>query len=116
MLYLRFNLTKEHGPRRITPDVVAPGPVQTDFSGDMVRDDPEINKQISTMTALGPPGVPDRRANDRRSSLSRESLGERPEIRSLRRLGTLKLSCTCLCPDCSWMTGSYAPVDASVFQ
>jgi NAD(P)-dependent dehydrogenase (short-subunit alcohol dehydrogenase family) len=38
---------------------VAPGPVQTDFSGGMVRDNPEVNKTISSMTALGRPGVPD---------------------------------------------------------
>lgn len=52
-------LAKELGPRRITVNVVAPGPVQTDFSGGMVRDNPEINKQISAMTALGRPGLPD---------------------------------------------------------
>jgi NAD(P)-dependent dehydrogenase (short-subunit alcohol dehydrogenase family) len=48
-------LAKELGPRRITANVVAPGPVQTDFSGGMVRDNPEINKLISGMTALGRP-------------------------------------------------------------
>jgi len=37
-------LAKELGPRRITANVVAPGPVQTDFSGGMVRDNPEVNK------------------------------------------------------------------------
>ena len=52
-------LAKELGPRRITANVVAPGPVQTDFSGGMVRDNPEVNKQISAMTALGRPGEPD---------------------------------------------------------
>jgi NAD(P)-dependent dehydrogenase (short-subunit alcohol dehydrogenase family) len=52
-------LAKELGPRRITANVVAPGPVQTDFSGGMVRDNPEINKMVSAMTALGRPGVPD---------------------------------------------------------
>jgi NAD(P)-dependent dehydrogenase (short-subunit alcohol dehydrogenase family) len=52
-------LAKELGPRRITANVVAPGPIQTDFSGGMVRDNPEINKQISNMTALGRPGFPD---------------------------------------------------------
>ena len=52
-------LAKELGPRRITANVVAPGPVQTDFSGGMVRDNPEVNKTISSMTALGRPGVPD---------------------------------------------------------
>jgi NAD(P)-dependent dehydrogenase (short-subunit alcohol dehydrogenase family) len=49
-------LAKEMGPRRITANVVAPGPVQTDFSGGMVRDNPEINKQVSAMTALGRSG------------------------------------------------------------
>lgn len=52
-------LAKELGPRRITANVVAPGPIQTDFSGGMVRDNPEVNKQVSAMTALGRPGVPD---------------------------------------------------------
>jgi NAD(P)-dependent dehydrogenase (short-subunit alcohol dehydrogenase family) len=52
-------LAKELGPRRITVNVVAPGAVQTDFSGGMVRDNPEVNKMVSGMTALGRPGVPD---------------------------------------------------------
>lgn len=52
-------LAKELGPRRITANVVAPGPIQTDFSGGMVRDNPEVNKQVSNMTALGRPGVAD---------------------------------------------------------
>ena len=50
-------LAKELGPRRITANVVAPGPVQTDFSGGMVRDNPEVNKMVSAMTALGRPGA-----------------------------------------------------------
>jgi NAD(P)-dependent dehydrogenase (short-subunit alcohol dehydrogenase family) len=52
-------LAKELAPRKITANVVAPGPIQTDFSGGMVRDNPEVNKMISQMTALGRPGVPD---------------------------------------------------------
>jgi NAD(P)-dependent dehydrogenase (short-subunit alcohol dehydrogenase family) len=52
-------LAKELGPRRITVNVVAPGAIQTDFSGGMVRDNPELNKMVSAMTALGRPGVPD---------------------------------------------------------
>src|SRR5215470_2645789 len=52
-------LAKELGPRRITANVVAPGPVQTHFSGGMVRDNPEVNKMVSAMTALGRPGLPD---------------------------------------------------------
>lgn len=52
-------LAKELGPRRITANVVAPGAIETDFSGGMVRDNPEINKTIAEMTALGRAGVPD---------------------------------------------------------
>lgn len=52
-------LAKELGPRRITANVVAPGAIQTDFSGGMVRDNPEINKRVADMTALGRAGVAD---------------------------------------------------------
>ncbi|HEV2500892.1 MAG TPA: SDR family oxidoreductase [Terriglobia bacterium] len=52
-------LAKELGPRRITANVVAPGAIQTDFSGGMVRDNPEINKRVADMTALGRAGMPD---------------------------------------------------------
>ena len=52
-------MAKELGPRRITVNVVAPGAIQTDFSGGMVRDNPEINKRVAEMTALGRAGVPD---------------------------------------------------------
>lgn len=52
-------LAKELGPRGITANVVAPGAIQTDFGGGMVRDNPEINKRVAEMTALGRAGVPD---------------------------------------------------------
>lgn len=52
-------LAKELGARRITANTVAPGPIQTDFSGGMVRDNPEVNAMISSVTALGRPGLPD---------------------------------------------------------
>jgi len=52
-------MAKELGDRRIAVNVVAPGAVQTDFSGGMVRDNPEINRRISEVTALGRPGLPD---------------------------------------------------------
>jgi NAD(P)-dependent dehydrogenase (short-subunit alcohol dehydrogenase family) len=52
-------LAKELGPRGITANVVAPGAIQTDFSGGMVRDNPEVNKMVASMTALGRAGVPD---------------------------------------------------------
>lgn len=38
---------------------VAPGAIQTDFSGGMVRDNPALNKQVADMNALGRPGVPE---------------------------------------------------------
>jgi NAD(P)-dependent dehydrogenase (short-subunit alcohol dehydrogenase family) len=49
----------ELGPRRITANVVAPGPIATDFSGGMVRDNPAISKRIAEHTALGRPGLPE---------------------------------------------------------
>ncbi len=52
-------MAKELGPRRIAVNVVAPGAVQTDFSGGMVRDNPEVHRQIAAATALGRPGLPD---------------------------------------------------------
>jgi NAD(P)-dependent dehydrogenase (short-subunit alcohol dehydrogenase family) len=49
----------ELGPRRIAVNVVAPGAVATDFSGGMVRDNPEVNKAIAAHTALGRAGLPE---------------------------------------------------------
>lgn len=52
-------LAKELGPRRITVNVVAPGAIETDFSGGVVRDNPAVNKDVAERTALGRAGVPD---------------------------------------------------------
>ena len=52
-------LAKELGSRQIAVNTVAPGAVATDFSGGMVRDNPEINKRVAEMTALGRAGLPD---------------------------------------------------------
>lgn len=52
-------LAKELGQRQIAVNVVAPGAIQTDFSGGMVRDNPQVNKQVAEMTALGRAGVPE---------------------------------------------------------
>ena len=48
----------ELGPRRISVNVVAPGAIETDFRGGAVRDNPEINKVIVGLTALGRVGLP----------------------------------------------------------
>jgi NAD(P)-dependent dehydrogenase (short-subunit alcohol dehydrogenase family) len=52
-------MAKELGARKITANVVAPGAIATDFSGGMVRDNPEVNKMVASMTALGRVGLPD---------------------------------------------------------
>jgi NAD(P)-dependent dehydrogenase (short-subunit alcohol dehydrogenase family) len=52
-------LAQELGSRKITANVVAPGAIETDFSGGMVRDNPQINKNVADRTALGRAGVPD---------------------------------------------------------
>lgn len=52
-------LAKELGARGIAVNTVAPGAIATDFSGGMVRDNPEINQRVAGMTALGRVGHPD---------------------------------------------------------
>lgn len=52
-------LARELGPRGITVNVVAPGAIETDFSGGVVRDNPEYNKRVADNTALRRAGVPD---------------------------------------------------------
>ena len=52
-------MARELGPRRIAVNVVAPGAIATDFSGGVVRDNPDVNKRVADMTALGRAGLPD---------------------------------------------------------
>ena len=52
-------LAKELGTRGIAVNTVAPGAIATDFSGGMVRDNPDINKLVADATALGRVGLPD---------------------------------------------------------
>ena len=50
---------RELAERRITVNVLAPGAIETDFSGGQVRDNPELNRMVAGMTALGRAGLPD---------------------------------------------------------
>jgi NAD(P)-dependent dehydrogenase (short-subunit alcohol dehydrogenase family) len=52
-------LAAELGPRKIKANVIAPGAIETDFSGGMVRDNEQVNKHVSSTTALGRVGLPD---------------------------------------------------------
>ena len=50
---------KELGERGITANIIAPGAIETDFSGGNVRDNAQLNAYIASQTALGRVGLPD---------------------------------------------------------
>ncbi|MEL7940083.1 SDR family NAD(P)-dependent oxidoreductase [Pseudomonas delhiensis] len=50
---------KELGGRGISVNILAPGAIETDFGGGLVRDNAEVNRQIAGNTALGRVGLPD---------------------------------------------------------
>jgi len=50
-------LAKELGGQKIRANVVAPGAIATDFNGGQVRDNQQLNDAVSSVTALGRPGV-----------------------------------------------------------
>ncbi|HLY99155.1 MAG TPA: SDR family oxidoreductase [Candidatus Angelobacter sp.] len=52
-------MAKELGARHISVNIVAPGAIETDFGGGLVRDNKEINQFIASQTALGRVGLPD---------------------------------------------------------
>jgi NAD(P)-dependent dehydrogenase (short-subunit alcohol dehydrogenase family) len=54
---LTRHMAKELGPCRISVNVVVPGAVATDFSGGIVRDNPEMNKRVADLTALESVGL-----------------------------------------------------------
>ena len=50
-------LAKELGARGIRANTLAPGAIMTDFGGGHLRNDEQLQKFISSVTALGRPGV-----------------------------------------------------------
>ncbi len=46
-------LAKEVGARGITANVLAPGPIETDFNGAAIRNNPQMKGYLSNSTALG---------------------------------------------------------------
>lgn len=50
-------LAKELGSRGIRANVIAPGAVATDFNGAHIRNDKRLSDFVSSVTALGRPGV-----------------------------------------------------------
>lgn len=66
-------LAKELGVRGIAVNTVAPGAIETDFGGGLVRDNAQVNAQVAALTALGRVGVPDDIGGAIASLLSEES-------------------------------------------
>ena len=50
---LARSVARELGSRGITANVVAPGPVATDFSGGLLRDNAQLKEHIASVTPLG---------------------------------------------------------------
>jgi NAD(P)-dependent dehydrogenase (short-subunit alcohol dehydrogenase family) len=49
----------ELGPRRIRVNAIAPGAIETDFGGGVIRDNPQANQATASQTALGRAGKPE---------------------------------------------------------
>jgi NAD(P)-dependent dehydrogenase (short-subunit alcohol dehydrogenase family) len=52
-------VAKEYGVRGIRSNVVAPGGIETDFNGGLIRNTPQTKAFITSQTALGRVGYAD---------------------------------------------------------
>ena len=59
MKSLPVTQAKELDKRGIRANCIAPGAIETDFSGGAVRDNEELNQQIASTILLGRAGLPE---------------------------------------------------------
>lgn len=52
-------IAKEFGARGIRANIVAPGPVETDFNNAAIRSNPQMKTYLSSLSPLGRVGMPD---------------------------------------------------------
>jgi len=52
-------VAKEYGNRGIRSNIIAPGPIETDFNGGAIRNNPQMKGYLSSQTALGRVGNAD---------------------------------------------------------
>jgi len=52
-------VAKEYGNRGIRSNIIAPGPIETDFNGAAIRNNPQMKGFLSSQTALGRVGYAD---------------------------------------------------------
>ena len=52
-------VAKEYGLRGIRSNVIAPGPIETDFNNALIRNNPQTKTYLTSMTPLGRVGASD---------------------------------------------------------